>query len=486
VLEVLLTSAPAEARLPILRELAALRESLGETSLAFAATLQAFALNPADEQIRAELERLAADTGSFEELAGAYEDRLEQGTPEVLALDLWRRLASIQGERLGRPDLAARALEEVSRRAPRDLDALDALSRLYREANAFRELAEVMRRQVVAQPSVEEQVGLLFELGNLAEEQLHDQGIAAKCYGAILERKPTELSAYKLLGRVLQESERHPELAQLLEREIQLAEARGAQEEALDLMVRLARLRAGRLNDPRGALETFRAVLSRNPQHAGAAAGLEELARSESALRGEAASLLEPVLATGGDHLRLVQMMEARLSTGLEVQERVALLRRMAELYAGPLDSPEQAFITAARALREQPEDAAALDLCIGYAHPADAEDALVDLLEEVALARTTPGPERRSTAPWPRPRSARATSTSRWRRGGGCWSRARGTPKRWRRWVGCWTSNNTGTSSSRCSAASSSCAPMTRRRSRRWTRCASARSAGPSSPTSS
>ncbi len=391
VLDVRLQSAQAGVRLPLLNEIAVLREALGERSLAFAARMQAFAEDPEDAKIREELERLAADTGSFEELAGAYEDRVEQGCSDALALGLWRRLASLYSERLQRPELAARAFEQVAKRAPGDLNVLDALARIYRKTNAFRELADVMRRQVNAQPSVEEQVNLLFELGNLAEEQLQDRGIAAKCYFAILERKPSDLNAFKLLGRVLQQSERYPELAQLIGREIQLAESRNAHEEALELMVRLGRLRIVRLNDPRGGLETFKAVLNRKPSHAGAIGALEELARSDSALRGEAATLLEPVLTTGGDHLRLVQMMESRVSTEPVAQERAAMLRRMAEMYAGPLDSPEQAFITAARALRELPDDGAALDMCLSFARPADAEDALVELLEEIAPRANAP-----------------------------------------------------------------------------------------------
>ncbi len=391
VLDVRLQSAQAEARLPLFNEIAVLREALGEKSLAFAMRMQAFAEAPEDANVREELERLAADTGSFEELAGAYEDRIEQGCSDALALQLWRRLASLYSERLQRPELAARAYEQVAKRAPGDINVLDALARIYRKTHAFRELADVMRRQVNAQPSVEEQVNLLFELGNLAEEQLQDRAIAAKCYFAILDRKPADLNVFKLLGRVLQQSERYAELAQLIGREIQLAESRKAWEEALELMVRLGRLRIGRLSDPRGGLDTFRAVLQRKPNHAGAIGALEELARSDSALRGEAATLLEPVLTSGGDHLRLVQMMESRVSTEPVAQERVAMLRRMAELYAGPLDSPEQAFITAARALREVPDDGPALEMCLSFAHPADAEDALVELLEEVAPRANTP-----------------------------------------------------------------------------------------------
>ncbi|MBX5481947.1 MAG: tetratricopeptide repeat protein [Myxococcaceae bacterium] len=391
VLDLRLATARAEDRPALIAEIATLREALGEKSLAFAARLRAFTEAPEDEGARAELERLAADTGAFEELAGAYEDAIERGAPEPLAVELWRKLAAVYLERLERPDLAARALEEVARRVPDDLVVLDTLARIYRKSKQFRELAHVMRRQVGAHPSLEEQVNILFELGNLAEEQLHDKAIAAKCYQAILDRKPSDLNAFKLLGRVLQETERYPELAQLIEKEIALAESRGAVEEALELTVRLGRLKHSRLGDPRSGLELFQKVLSRKPQHAGAIGALEELAKSDSALRGEAASALEPVFAGGGDHLKLVQMLESRVSSETVPKARAELLRRMADIYAQHLDSPEQAFITATRALRELPDDPESLALCIHWAKPADAEDALVETLEEVAPRATTP-----------------------------------------------------------------------------------------------
>ncbi len=116
VLEVLLSSAPPEQRLERLQEIAMLREALGQTSLAFAARLRAFNEFAQEASVRDELERLAADSGSFEEVAAAYEDQLERGVQEPLAGDLWRRLAAIYDGRLKRYDLAVRALEEVSKR----------------------------------------------------------------------------------------------------------------------------------------------------------------------------------------------------------------------------------------------------------------------------------------------------------------------------------------------------------------------------------
>lgn len=385
VLDVRLSVADHQLRLPLLKEVAVLREAVGQKALAFTARLRAFTEAPTEPENREELERLAADLGSFEELAAAYEDQLERSTDDALADELWRRLAQVYGERLQRWDLAAQAWNEVLARDPRNVFVLDALSRIYRRTSDYKNLSIVMRRQLALETNVNSQINLLFELANLAEEMLSDKALAAQCYQEVLARKPEEPNAIKFLGRVLAETERYQELAVLIGREIQLAEGRGATEEALELMVRLGRLKLSRLSDPRGALAQFQEVLRRKSAHAGAVGALEEMARSDNPLKGEAAGTLEPVFAGEGEHLKLVQMLESRVSSEPSVQERVVLLRKIAEVYTTQMDNAEMAFVSAARALRELPDDATSLELTLRLVNRADANDELVSLLEEVA-----------------------------------------------------------------------------------------------------
>ncbi len=365
VLEIRLAGASPQDRLPLLGEISNLRETLGQKDLAFAARVRAFGEMPESPEAREELERLAAETGAFEELAAAYQDQLERGVTNATSTELWRRLAVLWSERLDRLDLAIRAYEELGRREPRNMAVLEALARIHTKAGDARELASVMKRMVMVEPSPPKQIDLLFRLGTLAEETLSDKQLAAQCYGEILARKPDDEDAIKFLGKVLTESERWPELASLIVREIQLADSTGRHEEMFDLMVRLGRLRLARLRDPRGALDIFEDVLRRKQGHAGAIGALEEMARSDSPLRGEAAEALEPIFTSGGDHLRLVQMLESRASTEPVAAERAALLRKVAKLYAGPMQNAELAFVSASRALRELPDEEASLTLAV-------------------------------------------------------------------------------------------------------------------------
>ena len=383
--EIRLGSASPQDRLPLLEEISNLRETLGQKDLAFAARVRAFGEMPESAEAREQLERLAAETGSFEELAAAYQDQLERGVTNATSTELWRRLAVLWSERLDRLDLAVRAYEELARREPRNVAVLEALARIHSRSADARELASVMKRMVMVEPSPPKQIDLLFRLGTLAEETLADKQLAAQCYGEVLARKPDDDDAIKFLGKVLTESERWPELASLIVREIQLADSTGRHEEMYDLMVRLGRLRLARLRDPRGALDIFEDVLHRKQGHAGAIGALEEMARSDSPLRGEAAEALEPIFTSGGDHLRLVQMLESRASTEPVAQERASLLRKVAKLYAGPMQNSDLAFVSASRALRELPDEEASLTLTVTLSERAShGGDELAALLEEI------------------------------------------------------------------------------------------------------
>ena len=249
-----------------------------------------------------------------------------------------------------------------------------------------------MKEQIALEPNARQQVSHLFELARLAEESLSDRALATSAYEQILEREPDEPNALKLLERVLSQTERWADLAALIEREIRLAEQRSAREESLDLRVRLGRLKLTRLGDPPGALAIFAEVLRLKTGHAGALAALEEMARSDGPLRAEAAAALEPLFAAAGDHLRLVQMLESLASAEPALKARVALLRRVADVYAGPMKNAEMAFVAAAHALRELPDDEASLELCLKLVDAAEATDDLVALLVEIASKASDDG----------------------------------------------------------------------------------------------
>lgn len=389
-LEVRLEGADDAERRPLLAELAALQERLGDRPRAFEAKLrelrEAIAQGQDAPGARGDLERLAAAAGLFGPLAEAFEELLQAPSlPPAAAVDLRRRLGAIHAERLGRPDQAVRWYEEAARGAP-TAEVLGALARAYRKLGAPRELARTLDRLADAAPSAATKKELLLEVAKIMADPLSDRDGAVAAYRKILAVDPEDPNALRLLGTALGASERWDELADVLSREVSLADRQpNLVAEAAELRFRLGRIRHQRLADADGALECYRDVLARVPRHPAALAALEELSRTTGQAALEAAALLEPVYAAEGEHQKLIETLEARCANEIDPHARAELLRRVAEVYAGPLRNPEMAFLAAGRALAADPDALASLALAEQHARAAGLEEELAALLAEHA-----------------------------------------------------------------------------------------------------
>lgn len=383
VLEVKATLSSRQERIDVLLELARLRESLGEKPFAFTALLRVLAEDAADEAMLDTLERLAADTGSFEELAAAYEDALERGPDEAVALRLLRRIGALYSERLPDLERAAQAYELVSAANPEDKELLDILARLYRRSSQPAPLVAVLWRQCRLAEGATQKQALLLEIAQCAETKLDDLDTAIEALRDVLKLSPADIQAQPQLERLLEKTERYAELATLIEGNVERAEQQGKQEQALELRVTLGRIKRDHLADPRAALSLFSTVLFKRPGHPGAIAELELMAEGEGTLKTEAALALEPIFATSGDNMKLVQVLEARAQAAAP-EEKAALLRRIAQLYEGPLENVDMAFVYAGRALEAAPDDVEILSDAQRCAIASGTQEELISLLEEV------------------------------------------------------------------------------------------------------
>jgi tetratricopeptide (TPR) repeat protein len=390
VLEVRLEGAARAEKVPLLAEVAALHERNGDRKRAFVARVQLWRETNRDGQdqpaARAELERIASDAGAIEELVGVYEEAIEAGlVVGAAALDVRRRLATLWAERLGKPEQAARWLEEIAAQAP-GAEVLGALARIYRKLGDLPKLTSALRRLAQRTTAPGARKELWLEVARITEEQIRDADGAMEAYRQVLQADPEDLAVLRLLGRLLGAAERFEEQAGLLAREIALVDKRpGFEAEGSELRFRLGRLRQDRLGDTGGALAAYREVLGRVPRHPGALQALEELSRTTGPAAREAASILESTWSQGGDHAKVVEALEAKAGLEADAAVRAGFLRRVAELYAGPLRNPEMAYLAAARAVGASPGDVELIDLAVRLAEAAGLGEELIALLVENA-----------------------------------------------------------------------------------------------------
>jgi tetratricopeptide (TPR) repeat protein len=354
VLEVHLASRqdPRE-RLSVFRQIMQLYEGeLKQKPMAFAVAVRAFRENVADEGIRSDLERLAQETGSFEELAGVYEEAVSAAQGTAAGAILARRLAQLTESHLQAKDEAVSHWRQVLSADPDDLEALQALERLFRERGAFQELVGVLRHLAGLEKNPERRKDLYLEVAGLMEERLGHNDGAIDAYREILAEDPNDMAVVKLLDRLLERQGRHGELAEVLRFELE----RSPESELIPLFLRMARLQRFHLGKPEEAVAALAEVLKRQSAHPEA---LQELCAmfDSGEVRPLAARWMAEHLEAVGDYAHLAQALDVLADFSEEAAERKRHLLRLAALNDRRLGRKDQAFAALGRAFQEDPTD---------------------------------------------------------------------------------------------------------------------------------
>ncbi|MCC6809135.1 MAG: hypothetical protein IT381_17030 [Deltaproteobacteria bacterium] len=348
------TPDPAKKR-ELMVDAAKLHETRGnDPATALSLLGQAFRLDPRDERVRADLERLAAKANNIEALAGEYEAALqglsEQDSGPKIAIH--RRLAEIYEKQLKRPNEAVTHLKAAADLAGGDTQSLDQMARLLRSQDKPQELAEVIAKQVslMGDAQKDQRVRLLQELADLRLNKLNDKDGAVQAFQQIVTHDPKHQKALEALDKLLTELDRKQDLYGVL---MLRKEVAGASDLGVDINVRLGDLTKDR---PSEALIFYKTALQRRPQNAPALAALEALL-DQPDVQMDVAAILEPLYTAKQDYARLAKVLEVRLSRAQQLAEKKGLMRRIGDIYENRLSMKDKAFQMSLRAMREDPAD---------------------------------------------------------------------------------------------------------------------------------
>ena len=395
VLEIRFAATRAQAeRLKILQEIARLYEvRLGQKPMAFMVWCRAFREASDDAGVRSHLEDLGAQTESWEELAGVYEDEIgrlgagEETAPARQALHA--RLVDIYEHRLAQPEPAGRhqraALDLAGEASVEDLERL---ARLLRDGDDRKALVAVYRELVARLPDGEHKKELWYEIAGLTEEVLGDPAAAVAAYQQVLalsgDRPDPEVLG--LLERLLTALERWDALCEVLDRQAALAAPGAATAERRH---QVGRVRQVRQEDPVGAVADYAAALEADPDHRQSLGALEELLAAGPTAEGAArdaaaaaATVLGPRYAAEGDTAGRIRALEVLAAAAPDAEARAARLAEVGSLYADDQDSPEMAFMAVSRALSARPGDAALLARLHALAEAAELQEEEIELLQ--------------------------------------------------------------------------------------------------------
>jgi tetratricopeptide (TPR) repeat protein len=329
-----------------LLELASLLSDAGDDAAALAYLQRALALAPEDSLVVEALSDTLTRLGRYEELVDCLERRaaLAGADPATRAFVL-AELGMVHVEHLGDPEASQRAYARALDADPGCREAFAALEKLYRKAERWDALRELLERGARSGPR-ERRAASWCELGELLREREGDAEAAAGAFEAALALDRGQTSAYRGLQRLAADRGDEEALLRAWEREAEVTSHAGR----LGHLVReLARMLEGR-GRREDALAWARRWVDAAPE-------------SVDALR--LAARLHQELGHDDALLAALQSLDPLLQSG----EQAANRRRMGALHS------ERARPTEAIAAYR-----AALD-----ADPADVEAlrALVELLEQ-------------------------------------------------------------------------------------------------------
>ena len=390
VLEVIATHTDdPHARVDLFHRIAGLAEyRIGNARAAFDAYARALKDDSGHAQTLGHIERLADATGAWQDLAALYDAEAQKSLDVPRQVDLWSRLARVHEQELGDVDKAIATYRRILDAEFENKPAVLALDRLYSQTSRWKELTEVLRREIQLAEGEQDVLQLQFRLGQTLEQALGDKKGAIDAYREILTTNPTHAPTFDALEAMFLEGHHQAEIGATLEplyeatgeyeklhriQEVQLGKLAGGDRQAM--YQRLGELAEGKLYDQPRAFHWWGEAVVEDPRWEQALEEAERLARATASW----------------DELVAVYVRALEKHADKEVQ-RTTLLR-LARVYEVELSDASRAVDTHLRVLELAAKDVDALAALDRLYLGAGMYDELVDILRRRSEV-TTDGDE--------------------------------------------------------------------------------------------
>jgi tetratricopeptide (TPR) repeat protein len=345
-----------------LRTIAEVAErDLADKAKAESALLRALAEEPTDEQLHADIERLALEVGTdgWHRYADALTDRAGTIYEPAITTDLYMRLGRVAEERLGDDARAAKAYVHASEQTGDTKEVLAALDRIYSKLGEARSLADVLERRVAVETEAAQQAALYHRLAMIQISDFKTPGDAVATLRLALDRQSDHVPSREALEGLLGDADlftdvfealegvyrqlgRPQDLASLYERRVAgTIVARERSRARLDL----ARVLEDEVKDPVRAQRVVEEAVAADPSDESALDELTRLASVNGAWK-EACDAVERSL---------------RATDDLPSVTAAELWVKLAEWRRDRLDAKEDAERSFQQALKITPDDLAVL-----------------------------------------------------------------------------------------------------------------------------
>ncbi len=302
-----------------------------------------------------ELDRLLATTRDWDALIPILERRAELAEDAEARVALLRRVAMTHENERSDRGAAIDAYRNVLNAEEGDVDALDALERLFTAEENWAELAQVLLSKIESNEDPAARRLLHFELASLQENKLGDVYEAIAQMRAVLDLDPDDSRALEGLRTLFEKESMWQDLLEVIDQQVTLASGDSKVQGAFAA----AELVEMRLMELESAIERYAGVLELAPAHEGARAALLRHSENEDTME-RCCEVLEGVFRAEANFDALAQVIETRIGAAHGDEDREgALLGELAELHEMSRGDTASAFATWSRALVVQVENEA-------------------------------------------------------------------------------------------------------------------------------
>lgn len=371
--------------------------------------VEALDLKPDNHEALKALEAIYLETENWEALYENFEQQLQLSSDSQERSLLLRQMAQLNEAALGRPEEAVDCWNRLLAETPGDRDALLALATLHHGADEPMELVETYRKLIETSQSDDERADLYRRIASIQSWQLENDFEGVENWKHVLAIYPEDSEALAGLRILYERMGDEASLAQNYERQIELQQLE--EDELPAVYERLGGIYSDILSDNAKAIGAWTEVRTRVPGHEEALQRLDDLYSMESKWS-ELVGVLEEKAERADDDLEKIELyrrtagiwtndapdaskaadawehvvdldltddqgiaelerLYAELNewealASLHVDrieviddswEKVATLRKAAEVYRDQLDRKEDAYYIFFAALREAPLD---------------------------------------------------------------------------------------------------------------------------------
>jgi tetratricopeptide (TPR) repeat protein len=351
----------AARRAELLAEVALVAEEItGDRPHAITYYERILELDPVHEQAIRSLDALYASEQRWDRLAQLLERRL-QGAVGDERLELQERLGTLLFARIGDASTALSYLEQVLRERPASTEArqlvekiLDVaelraraaivLEAVYAERDEVPDLVRVLEIHLEFATGADERRDLLRRVAELRDERLRDDGGALEAFARLLPLDPDDARARQRMLEIARRLGAHERAAGVL---TATAAAAGTPLPRAEILMDVAKLYEGQLDDVTRADAVYRQVL--------------QLAPEDSSIALPACRALERIYAGSGDNRQLADILRIEVKLEDDAEARRELRGRLGELCETLLDDARGAIEAWRARLDDDPGDALAL-----------------------------------------------------------------------------------------------------------------------------